>query len=375
MIELARYFLIVFGLFFTSSQFDKMPKPLLNQRNNESSKSSERQKFHADNENTEVFTRKVRITFNDPDATDSSSSSEDEKMETADYENKKSSKSKRFVREVIHYFFTHSGRAVSCEAPPQTKRMMGVSVSTANKTRTRTSSGRKQSSSSPFRGVRRRKYGKWAAEIRDPVKGGRLWLGTYASAEEASHAYEAMRSKFDEILRATTTTICSGKNNNDDESNSTHKHLFLLRKATPISPEAAAPDSEGRGLLSQREFPVSVLDLGIADSNSIQNGKSADHSDKETIGTNNVGQVQIPLDSCFLNEVFESLYIEQHKQQDVFNFVSDEELNEPISSLEELGKYFDRIYCSIDDLKIGGFDDQPTNLPDCDFDHIPICLI
>lgn len=277
---------------------------------------------------------------------------------------------------MIHYFFTHSGRAVSCEAPPHTKRMIGVSVSTANKTKTRTSSGRKQSSSSPFRGVRRRKYGKWAAEIRDPVKGGRLWLGTYATAEEASHAYETMRSKFDEILRETTTTICSGKDNNDDESNSNHEHLFLLRKATSLSLEAAAADSDGRGLLSQQGIPVSVLDLGITDSNSIQNGKSADHSDKETIGTENVGQLQILLDSSFLNEVFESLYnIEQQKQQNVFNFVPDEELNEPISSLEELGKYFDRIYCSIDDLKISGFDDQPTNLPDCDFDDIPTSLI
>ncbi|KAK9911437.1 hypothetical protein M0R45_035346 [Rubus argutus] len=349
-----------------------MPKPLLNQRNNKSNKSSERQKFRANNEDTKVFTRKVRIMFNDPDATDSSSSSEDEKMETADYKNKKSSKSKRFVREVIHYFFTHSGRAVSCEALPQTKRMMGFSVSTANKTETRTSSGRTQSSSSPFRGVRRRKYGKWAAEIRDPVKGGRLWLGTFATAGEASHAYEAMRSKFDEILRATTTTICSDKNNNDG-SNSNLEHLFLLRKATPITPEAAAPGySDGRGLLSQRGFQVSVLDLGITDSNTIQNGKSADHSVKETISTNSVGQLQIPLNSSFLNEEFESLYIEQQKQQNVFNFVPDKELNDPISSLEELGKYFDRIYCSIDDLKIGGFDDQPTNLPDYDFDDIPI---
>lgn len=64
-----------------------MPKPLLNQQNNKSNKSSERQKFRADNEDTKVFTRKVRIMFNDPDATDSSSSSEDEKMETARTQN------------------------------------------------------------------------------------------------------------------------------------------------------------------------------------------------------------------------------------------------------------------------------------------------
>ncbi|KAF9667613.1 hypothetical protein SADUNF_Sadunf15G0041900 [Salix dunnii] len=56
---------------------------------------------------------------------------------------------------------------------------------------------RPRRSSTICKGVRRRPLGKYSAEIRDPFRKIRLWLGTCTAAEEPAAAYKEKKEEFD----------------------------------------------------------------------------------------------------------------------------------------------------------------------------------
>ncbi|XP_019435060.1 PREDICTED: ethylene-responsive transcription factor 4-like [Lupinus angustifolius] len=61
-------------------------------------------------------------------------------------------------------------------------------------------------STSIYKGVRLRKWERFAAEIRDPIRKNKVWIGTFDTKLEAAEAYAKKKNEFKEALQSRNAT-------------------------------------------------------------------------------------------------------------------------------------------------------------------------
>lgn len=140
---------------------------------------------------------RVVIQVTDRDATDSSGTDSEQSRKSVQQTVKK-----------CNYVSSIRGR------PKKRSKLRDGSISVEDEQKKRNrqmnSNNRRQVSGAKVKkyiGVRQRPWGKWTAEIRDPIRKTRLWLGTYKTAEEAAMVYDEVAIKLHGSLARTNILL------------------------------------------------------------------------------------------------------------------------------------------------------------------------
>lgn len=117
-----------------------------------------------------------------------------------------------------------------------------------------------------FRGVRQRTWGKWVAEIREPNRGARLWLGTFNTSTEAALAYdEAARKLYGPYAKLNLPHHSPPPSTNDNNNNksSTSSDSATSQEATSSSSDPLADTTVSLGEIEAMASSFSMFGGGL----------------------------------------------------------------------------------------------------------------